>query len=375
MKNHIIYKIFFAFFMLLGILSCEEREELVIEANGSPIVMDLSTESLFLDGNFPNNPALTVNWDIATYSLPTEINYKVEASKTASFEEFFALGTFKQSIKSAAFTVEQMNNAAAGVGLEPGVSGKMYLRVTSYIGTTEQLQQVSNITSLMITPYILEYPDFYIVGEASYVGWTASNAQLLYKKDNLSYIYTYLEGGKAFRFLGQQDWNPINYSIDASGIKAAYKYFKQVPGTITADGDENMKFSGTTGIYKMTIDATNGVQSLAIDASPITGFDFPEIYVVGNIAGNNWSETNAVAMTTIGGGVYEFTTTLAADTEFKILGQRSWGDLDWGNISGNGDTGFLGPKGDNGNIKFTGDGTSHKITVNLKAGTYKIVKL
>jgi hypothetical protein len=39
-----------------------------------------------------------------------------------------------------------------------------------------------------------------------------------------------------------------------------------------------------------------------------------------------------------------------------------------------GNSGFLGPKGDNGNIKFAGDGSNYKITVNLKAGTYTIAK-
>ena len=80
-------------------------------------------------------------------------------------------------------------------------------------------------------------------------------------------------------------------------------------------------------------------------------------------------------MTKTAEGVYEFTTAIENGTEFKILGQKSWGDLDWGNISGNGHTGFLGPKGDNGNIKFDGGGSEYKITVNIKRGTYSIVKL
>lgn len=372
MKNNIIYKIFFAFMILLSIISCEDREQLIVSPNSSPIIMDLSTESLFLDGNFPNNPSLTITWDAASYSIPTEINYRIEASDTEDFKKVFVLGTFGQSLKNTTFTVEQVNNAAGGVGIAPGVQGKMFLRVRSYIGTTEQLQQVSNITSLLVTPYILTYPDFYLVGSASYVGWTASDAQLLYKKDNLSYIYTYLEGGQSFRFLGQKDWNPVNYSINASGIRDNYKYFKQVPNTISADGEENMKFSGETGIYKISINATNGVQSLGLTASPIKNFDFPEIYLVGNIAGNGWDATNPITMTTLGGGVYEYVTTLAADSSFKILGQKSFGSLDWGNISGNGNTGYLGPKGDNGNIDFVGTGGSYKITVNLKAGIYKI---
>ena len=135
-----------------------------------------------------------------------------------------------------------------------------------------------------------------------------------------------------------------------------------------------MQFTGETGIYKVTIDADSEVKSLTAIASPIFGFDFPAVYLVGNVAGNGWDATNAIAMTKVSEGKFEYVTTLSSDAEFKIIGQQSWGDLDWGNISETGYTGFLGPKGDNGNIKFQGDGSSYKITVNLKGGIYTIVK-
>ena len=159
-------------------------------------------------------------------------------------------------------------------------------------------------------------------------------------------------------------------------IKDNYKYFKQASSNIAkADGDdENMKFSGTTGIYKVTIDATSEIKSITAVASPISEYDFAEVYLVGNIAGNGWDATNAISMTKVSNGVYEFVSTLASNTEFKIIGQKSWGSLEWGDISSTGNSGFLAPKGDNGNIKFVGDGSSYKITVNLKGGIYTIKK-
>ena len=47
---------------------------------------------------------------------------------------------------------------------------------------------------------------------------------------------------------------------------------------------------------------------------------------------------------------------------------------DRGNIATAGNSGFLAPKGDNGDIKFVGDGSSYKITVNLKGGIFTIKK-
>ena len=248
------------------------------------------------------------------------------------------------------------------------------MRVSSYLGNGESLTSTSNVSMIKITPYELEYPTFYLVGGASYVGWTAVDAQVLYKSSSKSIIYTYLEGGQPFRFLGQKNWDPTNYSIDLSGTRENYRYFKQVSSNLVQDGDENMKFTGATGIYKITINAATGVQSLDVSESPIPTFDFPQIYIVGSI--NGWDAATAPAMTKVSPGVYEYTVKLESASEFKFLGQNAWGDIEWGNImkDNTGNSGFLGPKGDNGNIKFAGDGSNYKITVNLKAGTYTIAK-
>jgi hypothetical protein len=89
---------------------------------------------------------------------------------------------------------------------------------------------------------------------------------------------------------------------------------------------------------------------------------------------NGWNAANAIPMTRKSEGVFELTTTLGANTEMKFLGQQAFASLEWGNIlkNNNGNSGFLGPKEDNSNIVFNGNGGSYKITVNLKAGTYTI---
>ncbi len=375
MKHTILKHLFLAITLILGLISCEDREIITIDKQNDPIVMDLSKDHLYLDQNFPDNPALTVTWEAAKYTVPTAITYRIETSADESFKLPNALTTITGSGRTASFTVDQMNTAATSVGLSPGVEGKMYMRVVSYLGTSQSLISVSNVTSLFVTPYVLSYPDFYLVGAASYVGWNEKGAQQLYKKDNLSYIYTYLQPGN-FRFLGQKDWNPLNYSVDDPGIKEGYRYFKQWASTIEPETSEkeNMKFNGTAGIYKVVINADAKVKSLDIVPSPIPTFNFDEIYIVGSL--NGWNEKNPLTMTKIADGEFEYTTTLDGNTEFKILGRKSWGDLAWGNISSKGYSGFLGPKGDNDNITFNGDGSSsYKIKVNLKAGIYSIEKV
>lgn len=355
------------------ILSCQDRETFTIENSAAPIMLDLSAQNVVLDKNFPDNPALTLAWQVADYTQPTEISYKVEASASADFAKVNTLGVVKASQRTATYTVSQLNSAAAALGLKPFEAAKMYFRVTSYLGEDEYVTATSNVTPLTVTPYVLEYPNFYLVGGASYVGWTSEKAQLLYKTGSKSVIYTYLAGNEPFRFLGQQNWNPLNYSMDVPAIRENYRYFKQVSSNIVADPDENMKFTGTTGIYKVEIDAATGVQKLEVTPSPL-GYNYPNLYLVGSP--NGWDAATAKAFTAKGDGLFEITTKLAADAEFKFIGQQAWGDLEWGNIlkDNHGNSGYLGPKGDNGNIKFAGDGGDYVITVNLKAGTYSIVK-
>ncbi|MGC4129814.1 MAG: SusE domain-containing protein [Bergeyella sp.] len=373
MKNNIFSRFLIAILVVLGLSSCEDRDIVTIENQAEPILMDLSAESLFLDSNFPDNPVLTVTWEAAEYSVPVEINYLVEASADENFSTSKEMTVVGASERAAVFSTLQINNLAGDLGLEPNVSSPMYIRVVAFLGTTDSMNMIakSNVTSIAVTPYVLTFPDFYLVGEASYVGWNSGSAQLLYRTGNtdpVSVIYTYLESGKNFRFLGQQDWNPLNYSINDSGTNESYRYFTDWTDNISLGDNENMTFTGTTGINKITINASG--KTLAVEPSPITEFDYPELYLVGSI--NSWSETNPLVMTALGNGVYEYATTLPDDAEFKFLGQKSWGALDWGNLSANGNTGFLGPKGDNGNIKFAGGGSTYKITVNLKAGIYTI---
>lgn len=373
MKLKYLTKILLALSAIFAFIACSDREVITVENTTNSVIVDLSTTNLFLDQNYPTNPALTVSWSAAQYSVPVSKNYSIEASANENFTNPLEISKVTESNTAVTYNVSQMNAAAQNIGLAANVPGKMFLRVKSYLGANN-LVSFSNVTSLTITPYKLVYPNFFLVGAASYVGWTASSAQILHKVDNQSIIYTYLEKDQNFRFLGQQDWSPINYSIDDNGTDVGNRYFKEVSANISLGDHENMKFTGTTGVYKVVINADKSVQSLKATASPIPDFDIPQVYLVGNVAGNGWSAENAVEMTKVNAGLFEYVTALPADAEFKFLGQKSYGTLDWGNISADGNSGFLGPKGDNGNIKFVGDGSSYKITVNVKAGIYTVIK-
>lgn len=221
--------------------------------------------------------------------------------------------------------------------------------------------------------------NFYLVGAASVAGWNSADPVNTYMNNNLRTVYTYLEGNQSFRFLGQQAWAPLNYSMDTAIIRADYRYFTSIPSNnvITESWDnENMKLIGNSGYYKVEVN-TNG-KTLTISAQPaIFNNNFQELYLTGNF--QNWDPSTAIAIPADPSGVGKYKTSIGLHdgAEFKILGQKSWGSIEYGNIGLNnvGFSGFLGYYGDNSNFKINGGGYLHTIEIDLKRGTIKITNL
>ena len=362
--------------MMLGIISCDDRELVTVDTTAAPQLIELSTYQLFLDQNYPDNPALTLTWEPAGYNVPTEIKYDIEVAADQSFDTPVLLSNVTASQRSVVFNTKQINDAAVAAGLVPDEEQTLYIRVNSYIGTNKGMQQSSNITSLKVTPYIVikTYPIFYLVGGATVADWTPKDALQLQQDEYKNYIYTYFENGKGFRFLGQKDWSGLNYSIDADGIRDAYRFFTSLSEELKPDTkeDENIIFHGESGMYKLELNADADVKTIKVTKANFD-FDIPELYLVGNVAGNGWTPASAPAFNKLSAGVYEIEVALATGDEFKFINQKNWDGLDWGKLKGSHE-GYLAPKGDNDNIKFEGEAGTYVITVNIKAGTYKLTK-
>ncbi len=354
MKN-ILKLIFASLFVSAILIACDneaDRDWKTTEASFR--LIDAGLGANIITDETKDNP-FTVIWDVKD---PGE--YSVVLSTTQDFESKIVLGT--SSTNSFTTTLGDLNTKLLDAGFAGNTAHSLFLRV-------EMGDEVSNAVATTITTYQAVYPDFYLVGAASNAGWDAVNSINFYKHDNISEIYTYLQPDE-FRFLGQADWNPLNYSIDAAGIKDSYKYFKTVsPNIEKSSGDENMKFTGAAGMYKVMINVDT--KSLTAEPSSIPTWDVPNLYIVGTI--NGWSADTAYPLSPLGNGKFEYIGELADASEFKFIGQLSWGDLEWGNISGAGDTGFLAPKG--GNIKFNGGGGFFKIIVDIKTGKYTVSPL
>lgn len=315
--------------------------------------------------------ATTVTWnDYSDYGV--DVKYLVEIAKSGS-SSFVSLGE-STNTKSLQVTNKDFNTAVVNTGATINQSNDVDIRVTATTESTGgSIVLKSTIVIFKVTPYQVDYPDFFLVGGATAAGWTPGAAPKLYKKDNISEIYTYLQPDN-FRFLGQADWNPLNYSIDDPRTNASNRYFKTTSSNVEFGDAENMKFTGAAGIYKIVIDADFSKKSITVTPTGSV-WDIPKLYLVGSIQG--WQANVAEEFNSIGNGKFQMIRELPDGAQFKFLGQQDWTGKEWGNIHKNneGNSGFLGINDDNSNITFDGGGSFYTITVDLKMGTYTIVKI
>ena len=324
--------------------------------------------SFVMDINTPTDVAVQIQWNDPYEITTIPVNYNVELAAKGS-SDFKTLGTVANS-KYLDVTHFDLNLAVLSAGIAADTVGEVDLRVTAVreFIAGDARQYPSKIVTIKVKPFLVEYPEFYLVGNASAAEWNPSAAPHLYKHDDVSEIYTYLQPG-SFRFLGQADWNPLNYSIDVPETNATYRYFKSVSSNVAFDNNENMKFTDPAGIYKVVINANFGIKSLTV--TPTTSvWDIPNLYLVGSIQG--WMANTAMPFTSLGNGKFEIIRALPDNSAFKFLGQQDWTGKEWGNIRSEGNTGYLGINGDNNNITFNGGGNMYKISVDLKMGTYNI---
>ena len=331
----------------------------------APVITNPTTgSSLVLDAANPTVTATTIKW--ADYTYGVKVNYKVEMAAAGSTE--FVLVGNTQTVKELAVSNFDMNEVASKIELPVNVASNVDVRVTATSESTGgTIIKTSKVVTFKLTPYQPDFKSLYLVGGGTAVGWDAGKAQLLFQNQNISEIYTYLENNGEFIFLGQQDWGPNKYGLNTDGINGEVKYFATWSANLEKSGAENIKFTGNSGMYKITID--QNTKSIVVTPSSVPTIP-SSVYLVGSIQG--WNAGSAILMDQVDDGEFEYTIAIPADGEFKFIGQQDWSGLEWGNIHTGGNSGYLGPNGDNNNIKFVGTGGMYKITANVKLGTYKV---
>ncbi len=217
----------------------------------------------------------------------------------------------------------------------------------------------AGLYSVTFNPTTGEYSfvlaELYKVG--SFNGWDAANAVPFNFIDGIFELRADATTDEAFKFLGQQDWSPVEYN---------YGFFSSLPADISDDSG-NLKYNGATREYLYRVD---------IDAQTFS-FVKSGLFKVGSE--NGWNDSNnpqydAFDFTKNAPGEFEYVATLVTGEQFKLVdtaGYWSYGNFGYGDfvISGAA-AGDLSDAG--GNIQYDGAGGSFTIVVDLNAGTMTI---
>ncbi|RIJ48607.1 SusF/SusE family outer membrane protein [Maribellus luteus] len=222
--------------------------------------------------------------------------------------------------------------------------------------------------SMKVTPYLdVPVPEaLFMTGTATSVGF--DNLLSAGKDGDVFTKYLQLTKDGFFRFTDKE----------SDGFTYNFGKFASLSSNIVAaeDEDSNFKFTGETGWYEVKADFANSELTIApYMVGAVTYTHNPaEVFLVGDYNADvpAWSPDNSPQMTQKSEGLYSIETTIKDGAMLKFVGQPSWGDLDWGNLGGDGAGGVIGPKGKNGNITFDGGDKTYIITLDLNKGTYTI---
>lgn len=365
MKMRKIFNLVFGLLIGLGLMtSCEDQKELpTIDLSGTdwvaPVVSNSATGTIVLDYEMADQAFEKIEWSEADYGQALAVGYTLQVDASDAFDAPTDLAETESLDVSP--TIKQINDAALLYGLEPFVEGTLYFRVVSSINGLSDTETISNEITRTVTPYVTEFDPIYMIGDAV-KGWDTSLAVETYGTGVKKYsVIAEFNNGGAFRFFEQPDWGATSYN---------WTYFEG--GTVDAnfenamDGDTNIRFIGTTGYYRISVDLK--AKTITMESLPSQ----PTLFMVGAaVPAAGWGWTSPVEMTWVQDGVFEATTELLNDpsSSFRFFTKYDdWGSgLNYPYYDGEGyaiDDQFEDAMDGDNNFIFTGTTGTYKITVN-----------
>ena len=330
-----------------------EAPEISLANAGASFVLNRQESAMEMD---------VMEWTSANFGFSAAVQYTIELDPTGStFETPVELATMNGTSYST--TVGQLNERLLTAGLAGGEENTVYLRVKAHVND-DVSPAYSQPVEVTFTPYQDSFPPIYMIGAA--VGeWNPDAAVIVPSNEPNSYTtLAEFTSNEAFRFFGQQDWSPDAWN---------YPYFADNGGDIdpllvdAEDGDNNFRFTGTSGWYRVTVNfETYSVQ--------LEDAEEPIMYMTG-LAVGGWDQPGtgeSVKMDFVQEGVFEATTDFsnAGDANFRFFGQADWSPDSYnypyfadndGEISP-----LLGNAGDgDSNFQFTGDDGSYYVRVDI----------
>ncbi len=309
-----------------------------------------------------SNIAERLVWSPVSFGVPTEISYQVQWSTTGNFDEDredFVSGTLSETNFAVSVgTLMQIAKNDLGLdedpGTEAGNTGTIHFRIRAFAGTGEGQTTTSSLSdpvALNITLIetaeegepVPNCPSIWVVGAGAVdAGWNWDSPIEFTCVDDVFSTNINLTNDTFRFFLTEGDWT--------SGQN--YPYYIGEGYTIDAnfedalDGDNNFRFLGTPGTYRLTVDTVNKTIVLS-EATGETGTGEEEeeeeapsamLYVVGSFLnasgyGDDWTPANAVpiAASSETGTDYEGFVNIDVDgAQYKFLPTNESFDGDYG---------------------------------------------
>lgn len=321
MKNK--YKIVFALLTLVGFSSCEDKDNLLIsEPMGSyRVVTPLSGESVVLNETTPTNPGISLTWTPMDYTTQSVITYTVQLAPNGSdFSNAQDLATTTNLY--ATIQSGQLNLAALTAGATPFVQSPIDFRIKATSGTTGTQPVYSDIITYLITAY--GCLGQYAVGAGiPSAGWNWDSPLSLICDDNILMARTNLINDTFRFFTVSGDWSTgRNYPYYVTN---GYKISSTLVNA--ADGDQNFRFVGTPGTYRIKID--ENIKTVTVAKSTVTsGFEPTSTWLVGAATpgGWSWSGNNETELPLISDGIFEVPITLTSGEAFRVFLGNNGGD-------------------------------------------------
>ena len=296
-------------------MSCEEDFEKITlkEEVTANTLANTSSENYVFTFDTRSEVFNAFTWDAPDYGFDASVTYTLQMDLgTGDFSSPITLSTTQDL--SASPTIQVVNNALLGLGLDPDVAAEVKFRVRSSVNTNVD-PIYSNVVSTSITPYLAVFPPIYIIGDAQ--GWDLGAALEVSSTGPGTYeaIGMFINGGK-FRMFDTPSWDAEQWG---------WSYFEggTVPGTLISgeDNDSNFIFDGTSGVYKIVINLNS--KTITMEES-----ELPTLYVIGD--GQGWNLQQAASLEYLGGGKYEGTAVLQKDGYFRFFEKADWGATQYG---------------------------------------------
>lgn len=338
MKN--IFKSILTIALFAGISSCEDESNLTYIQPAAPsfqIITPSNGESVILNEDALNNPAISLTWDPAQYSTPSSVTYTVQVAPNGS-DFSNAQDLSSTTNRNAVITTGQLNVPALTAGAVPFVSTPLDFRIKATVAG--QLPLYSNVITYNVTAF--GCLGQYAVGAGiPSAGWNWNSPANLICDNNVLTMRVGLANDTFRFFTVNGDW----------GSGRNYPYYTNLGYKIVsvlenaADGDSNFRFTGTPDTYRVKIDENN--KTIGVAKSTVTSGIEPTAYwLVGAATPGGWSWTgnNETELPVVSNGIYEVPVNLTNNETFRVWlsndGTDAWGlpNRNYPSFSGDGYT-------------------------------------